>query len=108
MTARLNLCLVASFTAATAFLTSCATNDRVVWGGVPAWIEDGGSISAEPSPWVPDPAIIYWPEESGPIEGRIYDDRSYRPSRQIRRSTTIEIDETFARGRERRIRRLVR
>lgn len=88
-----------------AFL-GCASNDLTV-GGVPKWISEGAKLDSEPTPYRPDPAIIVHESESGPVEfGLVTDRRTYKapPAKKAGKPAA----DPFERGRDRRIRRLVR
>ncbi len=89
-----------------AFL-GCTSNDSLTVGGVPKWIAEGARIESEPKPYRPDPAIIAHESESGPVEfGWITDRRTYAapPAKKAGKPAA----DPFERGRDRRIRRLVR
>lgn len=96
------------------FLVSCAPADRFHVGGVPQWIAEGARISSEPEPYRPDTAILYHGTESGPVEFKLITDRRAYPEPKAakkkekgeeRLKTTGSLGD---RGREWRVRRLVR
>ncbi len=88
-----------------AFL-GCASNESLSVGGVPKWIADGAQIESEPKPYRPDPAIIAHESESGPLEFGLITDRRRYEAPPVKVSKPAP--DPFERGRERRIRRLVR
>lgn len=87
------------------FVASCVSNDRVELAGVPEFIADGAEISPEPKPLRPDPAIMRFKEESGPVELHIItDNRKYPVPPKKKEKVEKEIE--YERGRDARIRRL--
>ena len=93
------------------FLTSCLTRENVELGGAPGWIAGGMKIEQEPEPIAPDPAILEFEEEGGPVELKIITDkRKYFQSSQRNRSLTPPSDrptsDLLEPGRDYRIKRL--
>ncbi len=92
-----------------AALSSCAPSNRVSVGGVPKWLASGAQISAEPKPYRPDSAIIYHGNESGPIEFEVVTDRRTYPEPRVKKEKPIVTSGSLGdRGRDARIRRVVR
>lgn len=96
----------------TAFLSSCVTSENVELGGAPGWIAGGAKIEDEPDPIAPDPAILEFQEEGGPVELKIITDRfrytqPTRTSRSISSSARVNTD-VLEPGRDYRIKRLFR
>lgn len=89
-------------------LGGCASNEKVLVGGVPEWIADGARLSDEPPPRRPDAAVPHFPGERGQVEFTVITDkRTYPAPPQPRASRQSEPD-PLERNREARIRRLVR
>lgn len=86
----------------------CASNERFEMGGIPKWVAGGTKISGEPEPMQPDPAIIPFARESGPVrftyitDKRQYDDPPEKKAKKPSTSDPLE------RGRDYRIKRLFR
>lgn len=92
-------------------LASCAPTDRFSMGGVPKWISEGAQISSEPEPYRPDTAVIYHGSESGPVEFEFITDRRAYPEAKEKSKKNDRLKTTGSlgdRGRESRVRRLVR
>ncbi len=79
-------------------------------GGVPAWIASGAKFDDEPAPYKPDPAIIHFDSESGPLEFEIVtDQREYKtPKTTTKKSSTSSTRDPIERGRDSRLKRLLR
>lgn len=89
-------------------MTGCTTSEKFSMGGVPRWIADGAKLESEPAPLRPDPAIIEHEDESGPVHFEwITDRRSYKTP-PVKKSTKVATSDPLERGRDARIRRLVR
>lgn len=92
----------------TATLASCSSNDRFEVGGVPEWIGSGAKLSDEPEPLSPDNRYIQERDASGPVKFTyITDDHNY-PDTPERKKIKTDLDDPLERGRENRIKRLVR
>lgn len=92
------------------FFTSCTSNGKIELGGAPAWIAGGAKLDGEPDPVKPDPALIEYEDEDGPVEFRIITDkRTYRePSPTRRSSNSKPTRDPIEPGRDYRIKRLFR
>jgi hypothetical protein len=91
-----------------AVLVGCASNDKVIVGGVPEWIADGAKLSSEPAPRKPDAAVPHFPSESGPIEFTVITDKRTYPAPPRASTARRSEPDPLERNREARIRRLVR
>ncbi|MEM9284211.1 MAG: hypothetical protein AAGA96_20530 [Verrucomicrobiota bacterium] len=90
---------------AACFFTACQTNNAIQVGGVPEWMMGGATLDDEPAPMPPDPAMIDFRNESGPIEFFMMTDvRNYPLAPKKRVTKTKEIE--YERGRDYRIKRL--
>ncbi len=87
---------------------ACTSNEKVQVGGVPEWLAGGAKLSAEPAPRKPDAAMPHYPSESGPVEMTIITDKRQYPAPPARKKTSGSDVDPLERGREARIRRLVR
>ena len=86
----------------------CTTNSNVTVGGVPKWLADGAQLDSEPAPYRPDPAIIPLEGESGPVEFEMITDRRTYPNPPAAKKKAKSAADPIERGRDARIRRLVR
>ena len=87
---------------------SSCTNDKMTVGGVPGWIQGGAKIEDEPDPLRPDPRLdLDDDSEGGPVEFKLITDKREYPAAPARKAEKPEPD-PFERGREYRIKRLVR
>jgi len=78
-------------------------------GGVPAWIVGGAKLEGEPDPYRPDPAIANYDDESGPVNFTLTPEKkNYSSSSTTRKKATKSTRDPLERGRDYRIRRLVR
>ncbi|MDF1657195.1 MAG: hypothetical protein P1U58_06255 [Verrucomicrobiales bacterium] len=97
---------------ATAFFTSCVSSENIELGGAPGWIAGGAKIEDEPDPIAPDPAILEFEEEGGPVELKIITDkRKYQQTSQRTRSVSSPRNsggDLIEPGRDYRIKRLFR
>lgn len=94
-----------SFLAIIGLTFTACTNNGIEMGGVPEWMLDGAKIGPEPAPMAPDPALLDFKDESGPVEFfMITDVRNYPLAPPKKVEKTKEID--YERGRDRRIKRL--
>ncbi len=99
------LLLFSAFATSAFALTSC--QNELDMGGVPGWLADGAKIRDEPEPYRPDPAIIEYDSQSGPIEfGMITDKRQYKAA--AKKKAAKPAADPLERGRDHRINRLVR
>lgn len=89
-------------------LAACTPADRFSVGGVPGWIADGAKLESEPAPLRPDPAIIAHEDESGPVNFELITDRRVYPSPPVKKTKKVSTTDPLERGRDARIRRLVR
>tara|TARA_R110000850_G_scaffold66894_9_gene148470 strand:+ start:3800 stop:4114 length:315 start_codon:yes stop_codon:yes gene_type:complete len=85
----------------------CAVDDEVRMGGVPGWVSKGARIGPEPAPLAPDPEMIYYREESGPVEFFLATDKRVQQEAFVKRNKKIEPIE-YESGRDSRINRLFR
>jgi len=92
------------------FFSSCTTDGNVTVGGVPAWIASGAQFDDEPAPYKPDPAIIHFDSESGPLEFEIVTDQHEykKPKATTKKSSSSSTRDPIERGRESRLKRLLR
>lgn len=88
------------------FFTSCISNEKVALGGAPAWIAGGAKLDDEPEPFKPDPALLEFEEEGGPVELKIITDkRDYKkPPQKV--ASTKPASDPLESGRDYRIKRL--
>jgi len=101
--------LLAIVCLATLFLTSCVSGDNIELGGAPGWIAGGAKIADEPEPLAPDPAMLEFEEEGGPVELKIVTDkRKYRQPSERTRSVSSRPADAIEPGRDNRINRLFR
>jgi len=91
-----------------ALFSSCASNEKVIVGGVPEWIADGAKLSSEPPPRKPDAAVPHYPAESGAVEFTVITDKRQYPAPPTPRAERQTLSDPLERNREARIRRLVR
>ena len=95
-----------SFFAVTAMtFTACQSRNPIELGGVPEWMFEGAKLGDEPAPMPPDPAMIDFDDESGPVEFfMVTDIRNYplAPKKRVTKKKEIE----YERGRDYRIKRL--
>ena len=89
-------------------LSGCTPADRVSVGGVPGWIADGAKLESEPAPLRPDPAIISHEDESGPVAFELITDRRVDQPAPVKKTKQVSTADPLERGRDARIRRLVR
>lgn len=90
-----------------ALVVGCKTNERVELDGIPKFIAGGGQFSEEPKPLRPDPALLFFDDESGPVEMTVHTDRHRYPKpaeRRQRQSAEPEI--VYESGQQARINRL--
>jgi hypothetical protein len=89
------------------FLSSCtSSNANMEVNGIPAFVAGGAEISEEPEPLRPDPAIMHFEEESGPVELKIITDKRRYPNPPKKKKKKVEEPIEYERGRDYRIRRL--
>ncbi len=91
--------------------SSCTTNGNVTVGGVPAWLAAGAQLESEPPPLKPDPAMLHFDSESGPLQFQIVtDQREYKKTKATtkKKSSTTTSRDPIERGRDSRIKRLFR
>lgn len=86
-------------------LAGCTTHANVELNGIPKFIAGGAKISGEPEPLRPDPAIMHFEQESGPIELQIITDNRTYP-KPFQKKKKVEKPIEYERGRDHRIRRL--
>ena len=94
-------------------LTSCATTDSklastdkdLTMHGIPLWLAGGAKLDREPEAFVPDPAIIHYPRTSAPVKWVLKTDQRDYPAPP---SVSKTEPDPLERGRENRIKRLVR
>ncbi|MEC5126704.1 hypothetical protein VSU19_08090 [Verrucomicrobiales bacterium BCK34] len=90
-------------------LTGCTKDDEFRVGGVPAWLATGAKIDDEPEPYRPDPAIAAYDDESGPVSFTLTPEkRNYAGAPVKKKKTTTSTRDPLERGRDYRIKRLVR
>jgi len=89
-------------------MASCTPGEKFSMGGVPGWIADGARLESEPAPRRPDPAIITHDDESGPVHFELITDRRTYKTPPVKKSTKVVAPDPLERGRDARIRRLVR
>jgi len=85
---------------------SACTSNEIEMGGVPKWMMNGAKLGDEPAPMAPDPELVSFRNESGPVELFMMTDiRNYplAPEKKISKKKEI-ID--YERGRDYRIKRL--
>lgn len=92
--------------------SSCTTDGNVSVGGVPAWLASGAKFDDEPAPYKPDPAIIHFDSESGPLQFEIVTDRdetrTAKPStKTTKKSSTTQKKTTQENGRDSRLKRFL-
>ncbi|MEX2580115.1 MAG: hypothetical protein WD342_13740 [Verrucomicrobiales bacterium] len=95
-------CLVA------VLLASCASNEKVSVGGVAGWVADGAKLDKEPPPRKPDAAVAVVEDESDPVSFSVVTDRRPYPNAPVKRVEAPSTDDPLERGRDYRIKRLVR
>lgn len=88
--------------------TGCVSNEDVELGGAPAWIAGGAKIDDEPEPFKPDPALLDFDEEGGPVELRIITDKRDYKTPSVKKTTSSPSSDLLERGRDYRIKRLFR
>lgn len=91
-----------------ALFTSCTSNERFEVGGVPEWIMGGAKLSSEPAPRQPDNAIIAHDRASGPVRFSYVTDKYRYPAPPKKKVAKEDTRDPLERGRDRRIKRLVR
>lgn len=89
-------------------MLGCTTGDKFSMGGVPGWVADGAKLESEPEPLRPDPALIAHEDESGPVQFELITDRRTYKSPPVKKTKTVSTADPLERGRDARIRRLVR
>ncbi|MCB1206969.1 MAG: hypothetical protein KDN18_22135 [Verrucomicrobiae bacterium] len=90
-------------------LLGCTSNsDRFSVDGVPGWIADGARLEAEPEPRRPDAAIIAHEDESGPVSFHLITDKRRYEEPKVKKTSKASTSDPLERGRDARIRRLVR
>jgi len=105
----MNRSLPLSFLAALSFsMPGCTSGDKFSMGGVPGWIADGARLESEPAPRRPDNALIVHDDESGPVHFELITDRRSYKAPPVKKSTKVTTSDPLERGRDARIRRLVR
>ncbi len=92
--------------------SSCTTDGSVTVGGVPAWLASGAKFDDEPAPYKPDPAIIHFDSESGPLHFEIVTDReetktAKTSTKTSKKSSTTSARTTQERGRNSRLKRFL-
>ncbi len=103
----IRLLTFSSIAALALVLTSCSSQNKVQVGGVPKWMMEGARIGSEPAAMAPDPEMLDYKDESGPVEFfMITDIRNYPLSPPKKVSQVEEIE--YERGRDSRIKRLFR
>ncbi|MBL9157661.1 MAG: hypothetical protein JNJ70_09325 [Verrucomicrobiales bacterium] len=89
-------------------MLGCTTGDKFSMGGVPGWVADGAKLESEPEPLRPDPALIAHEDESGPVQFQWITDRRSYDSPPVKKTKKVSTTDPLERGRDARIRRLVR
>lgn len=100
--------LIAFLATSTIFFVGCASNDRIQMDGIPEWIAGGGKLSSEPEPFKPDPAILPFPDDSGPVEITVITDKYKYPAPPEKAKKKASTHDPLERGRDYRIKRLFR
>lgn len=85
-----------------------STGNRFSVDGVPGWIADGARIEDEPEPRRPDAAIIAHEDESGPVSFHLITDKRRYEEPKVKKTIKTNTPDPLERGRDARIRRLVR
>lgn len=105
-----NSITLSAFGFAAILLSSCASNEKFEVGGVPAWVAGGAKLDTEPEPYRPDPAIAVHEDESGPVNFTLITDKHKYPDApsKAKKKSASSTRDPLERGRDYRIRRLVR
>jgi hypothetical protein len=99
--------LILSFLAALALSTNACTNNSIEMGGVPKWMMNGSKINSEPAALAPDPGLLDFENESGPVEFFMITDAHDYPLAPLKKGEKAdEID--YERGRDYRVKSLFR
>jgi hypothetical protein len=96
------------FAALSFSMLGCTSGDKFSMGGVPGWIADGARLESEPAPRRPDNALITHEDESGPVHFELITDRRKYKEPTVKKTTKFSTPDPLERGRDARIRRLVR
>jgi hypothetical protein len=96
------------FAALSLSMLGCTSGDKFSMGGVPGWIADGGKLESEPTPRRPDNALMAHDGESGPVHFEWITDRRTYKTPPVKTSSRVATPDPLERGRDARIRRLVR
>lgn len=100
--------LLSSLAVLSLSMSGCTSGDKFSVGGVPGWIAEGARLESEPAPRRPDNALIAHDDESGPVHFEwITDRRSYKTP-PVKKTAKVATSDPLERGRDARIRRLVR
>lgn len=101
--------LITLLATSTILFVGCASNERIQIDGIPEWIAGGGKLSSEPEPFKPDPAILPYEDDSGPVEVTFITDKKYRyPTPPEKKKEKVSTHDPLERGRDYRIKRLFR
>lgn len=96
-----------SFLAALTLSTNACTNNSVEIGGVPGWMINGAKIDFEPITLAPDPSLLDFKSESGPVKfSMLTDVRYYTPAPKKEREKAKKVE--YERGRDYRVKQLFR
>lgn len=96
-----------SFLATIALSTSACTNNSIEMGGVPEWMINGSKIDSEPAVLAPDPGLLDFENESGPVEFFMITDARNYPLTPLKKGEKAEEVE-YERGRDYRVKSLFR
>lgn len=89
-------------------LSGCTKDDEFSMGGVPGWLSEGAKLSNEPEPYHPDPAIANYDAESGPLNFTLTPEKQNYTSSSAKKKSATSTRDPLERGRNNRIKRLVR
>lgn len=96
-----------SFLAALTLSTNACTNNSLEIGGVPGWMINGAKIDFEPITLAPDPSLLDFKSESGPVKfSMLTDVRHYTPAPKKEREKAKKVE--YERGRDYRVKQLFR
>ena len=103
----MNRLLPLSFLAVLTLSTNACTNNSIEMSGVPGWMINGSKIDFEPIALAPDPSLLDFKSESGPVKfSMLTDVRDYTPAPKKERKKAKEVE--YERGRDYRVKQLFR